>query len=69
MNFIRGRSQLSILSIYQPLVGRLDFYTGSSNCKFTIKDRLASLRIITGAAREGTHPSARVNLDALARNQ
>jgi hypothetical protein len=69
MNFIRGRSQLSIPSVYQPKVGRLDLYTGSNNYKFTIKDRLASLRIITGRAREGAHPSTRVNLDALARNQ
>jgi hypothetical protein len=69
MNLIRGRSQLSVLSIYQPKVGRLNLYTGSNNYKFTIKGRLTSLRIITGAAREGTHPNARVNLDALARNQ
>ena len=69
MNFIRGESQPSTLRISQSLVDGLKLYIGNSSYKFAINDRFASLRIITGEAREEIHPSVRVNLDSLARHQ
>jgi hypothetical protein len=45
------------------LVGGLEFYIGNISYKFAINERFASLRNITGEAREEFHPSLRVNLD------
>jgi len=69
MNFIRGELKPSMLDIGQPFFDGLKLYIGNNIYKLTINYRFASLRIITGEAREDIHPSARVNLDALARYQ